>query len=634
MQRRWLSLLAFVLFANLFWMHEFGAMAGSLLMLGLTGLEVATLGNARNRSWAASALGVSAVLAGANLYVSSPEKYGLIIVAFLANLIVSGYSMLKTGWVSGLLELVATPLLMGWAYIRSGIRLLVELIGGNWEKLFGETAKHKSKSSWFKSGVLGLLLGLPLTIWLIATLSQADPIFATYTKAFLTQDFWNNWMPRVIFSLVILFLVSPLILMQIGKYISPLWYVRKVSWSREVIVVTAMVTLVLGSFLVIQWPYVFAHVAQETDLARFGVATYSEYVQRGFWDLLKVVVMVFAVAWAGLILGKGSKGKTRKIFLSLQAVLGVEFVVFVVSICRRVWLYQSYHGLSLARLYGMVILIWILGMVATMVMRYVTTKISWVRVELAWAALVILLTLGLNLEKWVVHNPPTVNGHVDYVYLSRLPGDGYDGWIEAYEWIRQTQLKASAQSGILSHDMQRELYYAWYATANLARHYDDLIHGYGSKAELKEYYRAITQAKRDTLEFNKLSTSEKKQIDDTLGKVMVRLDGNDWERQIYLYPAHNQMVYRDLLRGGGSFDSGLYVISDGNVQKVPTRLDTILQWSMAGSKQYEMIKRDIGVQGILDLQKQNMLLIKRVVEQPADSRGFEVDLSFDSPFVD
>lgn len=630
----WLYIFLFVLFANMFLFHSFGAVAAGLLMIGLSVFEVMMFYKKGNESLAKLFLVITGLLAITVLHVNSPEKYGLIAFTYIGTMIVAGYSMLNLRWVSGILELILTPVMMAFSYLGGGINLLLEMASGNFHKVFGILDKDKGKSAWFKSGLMGLIIGIPLVIWLTSTLSQADPIFASYTKGFFTQDFWNNWMPRALFSLFVLCAITPLVLMKLKNYTSPLSYLRKVSWSREVVVVTGMVALVLVAFLLIQWPYVFVSVAKETDLSTFGVATYSAYVQRGFWDLLKVAGMVLGVAWAGLIFGKNSNGITRKIYFGLQTILGLEFVIFIASIFRRVWLYQTYHGLSLARLYGLVVLIWIMGMVVTMMMRYMTTKIAWVRIEMLWLMIVVMATIGLNLESLVVKQPPTVNGRVDYVYLSRLPGDGYLGWVEAYKWANATQLKVSAQSGIISKENRRDAYYAWYIAGKLANNYHKLIRQYGTDTELREYYRQVALAKRETLTDNMLQESDKPSVKDTLDKVLVNLDGNEWAKKVSIGPSFSYMFYTTgNMEFGTMMDTSLYVVTDHVGSGRLGRFDSFLSWSGADAGTYELMRDDIGIQGILELQRQNITIMKRIFSQSKSERDIDVDISFDSPFM-
>ncbi len=630
----WLYIFLFVGFANLFLFHSFGAVAAALIMLGICTLAIGMFLNSSNSVFARLYLATTTLLSLALQFVSSPEKYVLIGLSFVSVTIVAGYSLLNSRWVSGILELFLSPIMMGLSYLTGGIRFLFELMSGNFYGVFGISNKDSGSLAWFKSILIGVALGIPLVLWLTSTLSQADPIFASYTKGIFTQDFWNNWLPRTIFSLFILGATVPSMFMSVGKYVSPLAYLRKVSWSREVVVVTAMVVAVLLAFLVIQWPYVFVTVAKETDLSRFGVATYSEYVQRGFWDLLKVAGMVFAVAWAGLLFGKNSRGMVRSIYFGLEAVLGVEFVIFIASIFRRVWLYQSYHGLSLARLYGLVILIWIMGMAVTMMMRYLYPKIAWVRVEMAWIMVVILGTIGINLEKMVVKHPPTVNGRVDYVYLSRLPGDGYEGWVKAYEWAKQTQLAVGAQSGTISRDSRRDIYYAWYVSVKLVDNYNNLIRRYGSEDDVKDYYRSVIEAKRDKLGDNMLSDREKEQMRETIDKVQNALNDKNWAKNVSIGAGFNQMMFgRGTIQFGSEMDTSLYSISIAPTKGRLSPYDRLVSWRGAEAQTYQKMKRDIGTEGFLELQRQNIAVTKLILSQPKAQREFDVDISFDSPFM-
>ncbi|KKU44898.1 MAG: hypothetical protein UX62_C0046G0025, partial [Microgenomates group bacterium GW2011_GWA2_46_7] len=140
----------------------------------------------------------------------------------------------------------------------------------------------------------------------------------------------------------------------------------------------------------------------------------------------------------------------------MQGILGLEFVVFISSIFRRVWLYQSYHGLTLARLYGLVLLTWVVGMMATMGLRYLYQNMRWVKVEIAWMVIVVFGSITLNMESLIIQDPPTVNGRVDYVYLSRLSGQeiAHINW----ELNRLSDLTAT-QISVLSHKDTPKLVY-------------------------------------------------------------------------------------------------------------------------------------------------------------------------------
>jgi hypothetical protein len=58
-----------------------------------------------------------------------------------------------------------------------------------------------------------------------------------------------------------------------------------------------------------------------------------------------------------------------------------------------------------------------------------------------------------------------------------------------------------------------------------------------------------------------------------------------------------------------------------------------LSWSGAEAQTYQKMKRDIGTEGFLGLQRQNIAVMKLILSQPKAQRDFDVDISFDSPFM-
>lgn len=542
----WLDLLIFVLFANVFLFHSFGTVALWLILTGLWMLLIRLFDNHKNETknvvWVGS--GILILELAIYLTVNSEEKIAILILLALATMMVSVYMWLKQEGVGGILELGLSGLLVIKEYVRSVWQVLTGMIAGNFRELFVRDQVKKEKSPWIRSIAVGIVVGLPLIAWLISTLSKADPVFNSYVLNILNKEFLSELPARLFVSAFLFTVLIPSMLMKWGGYKSPLGWLTKVKWGREMTVVTGMVVLVLGVFLAVQWPYVFAAVDRETDLSKYGVATYSEYVQKGFSDLIKVVIMVFAVAWAGLLINKNQSGSERGFLMKVQAVLGLEFVVFIVSIFRRVWLYQSYHGLSLARLYGLTLLFAISGMMVTMTLRYIYQNVRWVKVEAAWILLVVFGSIVINMEALVVKDPPTVNNRVDYVYLSRLSSDGKEGWLQAYQWARNILDNNSENINQIGKDNRRDIFYAGLITSELISNYEE------------------------------------------------------FQRQ-------------DKLTG----------------------LDFVLAYDPSHNQVYKWMKQEIGYEKLLEMQKKDFVLQKRIAGQSEDQRGFDIDISLDSPFL-
>ena len=227
-------------------------------------------------------------------------------------------------------------------------------------------------------------------------------------------------------------------------------------YLREFVVVMTLVSCIMAAFLIVQWQYIFVSVPAETDLSRFGVQTYSEYVTKGFIELLQVAVLLYSLLWAGLLLLR--RNNFNHMFLKMmQYVVVGEFVLFAASVLRRVHLYQAYHGLTLIRVYGALFLLWLLVMIVTLAARHMTRR-PVVQYEIIFT-LIILVFIGLhNTEAFIAtSSPPTVNDRVDYIYLSRLSADGVVGWKQAYNHAKEVLANPQFNSGkVIGQEDRRE----------------------------------------------------------------------------------------------------------------------------------------------------------------------------------
>lgn len=638
MRRGWLDLLIFVLFLNVFLFRSFGLVAAWMIISGLWILLVRVFETKEKTvRWAGSIVIGLALLT--DLSVNSPEKSVLLILVALATMFLSVYLWLKQDRLGGILEFGLSELLVIKAYLQSCLRILRGILVGNVSRVLSLNLNKKESSPWLKSILTGVVVGLPVVSWLLFTLTKADPIFATFVKEMVSDQLLNELPWRMVISLIIFIVLVPSLLMGIKGYNSPLAWLTKVRWGREMTVITGMVALVLGSFLVVQWPYVFASVAKETELIKYGVATYSEYVTKGFWDLLKVVVLVFGVAWASLLIGKNQKGTSAKLLLMMQGLLGVEAVIFVVSIFRRVWLYQSYHGLSLARLYGLALLILLAGMMVTMAMRYTYTKVAWVKVEIAWILVVVFGTIWINMESLVVKNPPTVNERVDYVYLSRLSGDGYPGWKMAYaDTSKKLQDIVDAELPGIGVDHRREVFYGGLVLSKLSQNYDRLVWRYGSDAEVKEYLRTVVDWEEKMLrDYPEIATSHvfggRDQVQGLIDEVRSMIESDDWGKTGVLVSRGNRSY-------SGTYTFSGYDASFYGLQNEPfpfnrrlSPFDAFLSHNPQDQQLYLKMKTEISIAGILQAIENYWIIRLQIITQPETERMVEIDISLDSPFL-
>ena len=461
-----LSLLL-VLFFNLFFFRPFWSSGIAALLIGLWVYTFLLIGNKTRHIYKLIIGSGVVVLASCIqlLFVTDWIKTALLTSLSLASIIVLYYSGLIERSFGGIFELMMViPRLFG-GYIMGMINAvstsILSIVGGRGKvKSVGQTGSYRAL-------LIGVVLGTPVIIILTSLLTQGDPVFANYVRELLNFEISGEMWARIIFSTVLFILLIPVVFVEIKRrFVSPVGMVTKMTWTSEVSVVVAMVIVVLGVFLAVQWPYVFAVVAKETDLSRFGVATYSEYVTRGFGELIAVVGLLWGVSWMAILTYKNTAIKMQKVLQFLHITLGIELFVFIASIFRRVWLYQQYHGQTLSRIYGVAFLIWLTGMLIWQALRYVR-RTGLVNVEVIWSIFVIFGVIWLKPERIVISNPPTVNGRIDYLYMSKMGFDGYDGLKLSYDWAAKTLDEAAKNVEVIKLEQRREVWYASWIISNL-----------------------------------------------------------------------------------------------------------------------------------------------------------------------
>lgn len=417
---------------NLFVFHSFGSTGFVIAAMTLYVFVLGVFGNKKLPFFSTVFIVLlsGAMIRSANGLVNFVDGLAILVTIFLTGYLLSA----KKTIFAGIGELILSPASVAWSYLQSVLDIF------------------QLPRKGFLPIIRGVIIALPVFLVLVGLLAAGDPVYNHFLVDLIKNI--QRLVTHVIFSSVLLAVLLPYALSKF-KGLPKKIYSWTLSIATEVNILIGLIVVALGSFLVIQWPYVFANVAAETSLAKFGVATYSEYVKRGFGEFVLVALIVYGLAWAGVWI--------KKVSPWLQAILFGEFLIFIVSIFRRVALYQQYHGWTLARLYGGILLIWVAGLMAVLLWRYISKK-NLLSAELAFTAIVILVFSWFPAEKFVA---PTVNNNPDYVYLSRLSADGYDGWKKSYSYVKEVLERPYYLKPILNREDRREIAYAQLILVNL-----------------------------------------------------------------------------------------------------------------------------------------------------------------------
>lgn len=307
--------------------------------------------------------------------------------------------------------------------------------------------------------VRGLLIAVPLFVVLLFLLIQADPIFNK-----LTQDVFTNIGERAIVSLLVfvglISFGSAVVLekVQEQKDTQPVISGK----SHELAIITGSVIFLFAVFIAIQFRYLFFSVG-ERELSQLGIAslTYSEYVRKGFFELLIAATIAGGVVVYVLKFIHHLIGNQKLLVQALSCILTIETGLLLLSAAKRVFLYADAHGLTRAREFGFVFLVWL----AIILVIFFIKILKEIKKEQFFGSVVTttLLTLlfinVVNLDGLIADKyKPTVNNEIDYYYIVSLSTDASQAWITAIEHADSTLSKLD-NIAQLSPEDNRKLYW-------------------------------------------------------------------------------------------------------------------------------------------------------------------------------
>lgn len=675
--RRILAILSLVLFLNLFFFHFPGPVSFLLETLGLVVFLIAVFIDKKKLPSQAPTIVVFSLailaLASIPLYRTLGFVIFIAVLSTISSLGLFCYLLSSNiPFFRSLLELITAPIFLGLSYLKSGLVTTVEFISG---RLFGASDKSQHLLR-FRPLIIGLIIGIPIVALLLGMFSAADPIFASYIRKVIDLSQFKDLPTRLALSAVLLVGFSPFILLKRHKtFTSPLSLLSRYSFVQEISVVMTLVALAIAAFIIIEWPYIFVSVPFETDLSKFGVATYSEYVRKGFMELLQIALFLYSLIWVGLVSLSGKKPTEKSFLPKIQMVTISLFAIFIASIFRRIWLYQSYHGWSLVRIYGGLFLLFIAGITITLFLRHISQK-RWVTVEVVFSAAIVLIIGLFNSEAFIATtHPPTVNKRIDYVYLSRMSPDGYVGWKKAAAHAGQILIHDNLdQQPIINRETRRDISYASLISYQLLSNFHELINEVGTDEEVRAYYQTIIA---DEIRFNTQNQQEFTKIArlyephlyipgrpaepippislDEFNRLRQEADAREKNLTGLLKRLITNTITPDELRSmfyiiqpaiGGQFDnppplySPRFIHLNTSMDFYPARssrgsaLDRLYIWNWSKKQAYKNMSQELPLSRLLALQDAYLRLYQKISHQPVDERGYDTDISFNTPFLD
>lgn len=441
------------------------------------------LRNAKNYAFSSSIISIATAVL--TTFRASPVDQFLLAIVSLVFLFITAYLLaINHDRFGAISEVVLVPIMLALNWFLAAVKTINDIIKTCTNAFSGQIhTKPKNVSNI----LLGIAITIPVIFVLIALLSFADPVFSKTIGKLIAFD-WvrlDSWiLARSIFAVAIAFLSLPffnLIIPQSYKSI----FANKKQWMGMITpayILVISVLVVMTSFLLIQFPYIFAQVP-ETQLHQFGVQTYSEYVRRGFVELTLVSILIYSVSFVCLVI---YRAKNQSLLRFLNFLLIGEGLIFIFSIFRRVYLYQALHGLTRIRVYGTAFLILMILLSIVLALRHLLPKINWYIWEVLITAFVVVTVSLIGVDKFIAeYHPPTVNEQVDYVYISKLSTEATSGLILSYKHS-VLELNSFAKKSIFTEDDRRQLIYLNQTLHNLRQKYAQLALVYGTQTDYEK----------------------------------------------------------------------------------------------------------------------------------------------------
>ncbi len=278
----------------------------------------------------------------------------------------------------------------------------------------------------------GIIIAIIVGLIFIGLFSGSDAVFQ-HKFAFIGDALrgLNDWLGqydvgRVVSIAFWVTLSGAALLVMIGRS-SPVkeasWHYKKFLSKNDVSIILGTLCVVFGLFILIQVKYLFAGSQLPNGL------NYADYARRGYGELLRATVLASAVIYF-TVAGTKDAVQTRLRSI-LPSVLVVLNGIVVLSAWKRLSLYESAYGWTMARFVARLGLICILlGSILLLlwVNRLISARrlfgYSWYVVAIVLMIAAILNPIGIITERNITERSNR-EVPIDYAYLNHLSADSY-----------------------------------------------------------------------------------------------------------------------------------------------------------------------------------------------------------------
>lgn len=285
------------------------------------------------------------------------------------------------------------------------------------------------------SAIKTLFFTLIVVYFFAEILSGADPVFAE-----LIEDIKDELFARTFLSLFLLIVATVTLSIRLMPRNDERLEIAWLSFSEAFIPVLAT-EILFALFIFVQAKYLFGGHA---DLATFDL-TYSEYVRKGFYELLVVAFFGSVLSYVLIVKERviESVAKIQQLKV-LNVVLVMELFFMLASALKRDLLYVDAYGLTRTRFIGGTFLLW-LGIVLLLLLamtvwqRTFSEKKFFAGIGIATVGMMLFFNI-VNIDRYIaLAEPPSdFDNPREYYYINSLSEDAVDGWEASVTYVEDS----------------------------------------------------------------------------------------------------------------------------------------------------------------------------------------------------
>lgn len=344
-------------------------------------------------------------------------------------------------------------------YIGEAVNLISNnIFKRNQIKSEGTIKEVIKESKVIRQILLGLVISIPLLIIILALLISADAVFAQILEPIkelfaniLSIKFWASVYFRIlVFVLVCIYFMA--FICNILKMDTEKKNVQSgIQIRMQNITVNTVLTvlnIVYLLFTIVQFTYLFTKLGVDGDF------NYAEYARRGFFQLMIVTIINFAI----ILLTNANKRETSKVVNIYTKIMNLFLIIFTaIMICSsflRMYLYEQEFGYTFLRLMVFFILVTELILIVPTIAYVFTKKVKLLKSYVVIIAIMYALinfanvdkTIARkNVDKYIADSKLSVikeRSKTDFNYLKKLSIDAIPDIIRLYDNTDDESLKA------------------------------------------------------------------------------------------------------------------------------------------------------------------------------------------------